>query len=195
MFIQVLDTPNPATLKFAPGRDIAGERSADLVSAEQAATVSPLALRLFNIPGVSRVFLGADFVAVTKDEDAQWPHLRAHVIDALADHLQSGAPILADAGEGAGAGDDAGSAAQYEGEAAEIVEQIIDLIDTRVRPAVAQDGGDIVFHDFDEATGVVRLHMRGACAGCPSSTMTLKQGIENLLKTYVPEVTAVEPVL
>ena len=190
MFVQVLETPNPATLKFAPGRDIAPGRVADF-SDPVAAAASPLAQRLFQIDGVTRVFLGEDFVAVSKDEQTDWPHLKPFVIDMLTDYFASGAPIFAEQE----AQSDANPAAAYEGEAAEIVEQIVDLLDTRVRPAVAQDGGDIVFHDYDEKHGVVRLFMRGACAGCPSSTMTLKQGIENLLKAYVPEVNAVEAVI
>src|SRR5690606_9395116 len=138
--------------------------------------------------GVERVFLGEDFITVTKAEGADWAHLKAALLGAIMDHFVSGAPALAPAGAGA-------AETEYEGEAAELVEQIKDSIDTRVRPAVARDGGDIVFHSWSQETGIVRLHMRGACAGCPSSSMTLKQGVENLLRHYVPEVNAVEPVL
>jgi len=167
MFIQTEDTPNPATLKFLPGKDVTGEgqppveiaRGGDVSSA-------PLAEMLFMIPDVKRVFFGADYISVTKSDEAQWKHLKPAVLGA--------------------------EERVYEGETLEIVEQIKELIELRVRPAVAQDGGDIVFKHFDDEDGSVYLEMRGACAGCPSSTMTLKSGIENLLKHYVPEVTRVE---
>ena len=188
MFIETQSTPNPATLKFLPGREVSPSGVHDFRDAE-AAQSSPLAQALFANEGVRGVFLGSDFIAITKDEANEWPHLKPVLLGAIMDHFQSAAPVL---GGGAGAGPDE---EQYEGETAEIVEQIKELIDTRVRPAVARDGGDIVFQRFDVDTGLVYLHMRGACAGCPSSTMTLKHGIENLLKHYVPEVNAVEAAL
>ena len=183
MFIQTESTPNPATLKFLPGREVMGEGAvADFPSAEQAAR-SPLAKALFTIPEVSRVFFGSDFISVTK-RDGDWKHLKPAILGAVMEHFTQGLPLLE------------GSAAEteesYSDEDSEIVEQIKELIETRVRPAVAQDGGDITFHGFDR--GVVYLHMQGACAGCPSSTMTLKMGIENLLRHYIPEVTEVRPV-
>ncbi len=184
MFIETQSTPNPATLKFMPGREVSPAGMHDFRDAE-AAKASPLAQVLFAQDGVRGVFLGPDFIAITKDEAHEWPHLKPALLGAIMDHFQSGAPVLG--GENADADEE-----EYEGEAAEIVAQIKELIDTRVRPAVARDGGDIVFQRFDVASGLVYLHMRGACAGCPSSSMTLKHGIENLLKHYVPEVSAVE---
>lgn len=189
MFIQTEATPNPNTMKFLPGRDVMGTGSMDFPSAESAAR-SPLAQKLFEIDGVTAVFFGGDFVTVTKanDETLEWAHLKPAVLGAVMEHFTAGAPILND-----GAADDETRGAEdYEGEEAEIVEQIIELLDTRVRPAVAGDGGDIIFHDYKD--GIVRLTMQGACAGCPASTMTLKQGIENLLRHYIPEVQEVRPV-
>ena len=183
MFIQTETTPNPATLKFLPGETVLGDGTADFPAPEAAAT-SPLARRIFAVPGVTGVFLGSDFVTVTKADDAVWDHLKPSVLGAIMEHYQSGAPAI----EGA-----TGSAHNDQtGPDAEIVNQIKELLDTRVRPAVAQDGGDITFHGFED--GIVYLHMQGACSGCPSSSMTLKHGIENLLKHFVPEVTAVEAV-
>lgn len=188
MFIQTEDTPNPATLKFLPGRDVAGQ-GATPVEFTRGADVSgaPLAEMLFMIPDVTRLMFGSDFISVTKSEDAQWKHLRPAVLGAIMDFFVAGGQPLI---EQLKAGDV--EERVYEGETAEIVEQIKELIELRVRPAVAQDGGDIVFRHFDEDDGAVYLEMRGACAGCPSSTMTLKHGIENLLKHYVPEVNRVE---
>ncbi len=181
MFIQTEETPNPATLKFLPGRDVMTAGTADFTTVETAAR-SPLAQRLFSVKGVAGVFLGADFVAVTKDDSADWSLLKPHILGAIMDHFSSGAPVIeADAASDAAAGEDS-----------EVITQIKELLDTRVRPAVAGDGGDIVFHRFEN--GVVYLHMQGACSGCPSSTATLKHGIENMLKYYVPEVIAVEAV-
>ena len=193
MFILTEDTPNPRTLKFLPGRDVLGSGSRDF-SNEEAALASPLARALFGIEGVERVYLGGDFLTITKAADMEWPHLKPHVLAAIMDHYTSGAPVVL---EGDSGGDAAGQEADivYEGEAADIVKEIKDIIEARVRPAVARDGGDITFHSWDQDEGVVRLNMRGACAGCPSSTATLKQGIENLLRHYVPEVTRVEQVV
>ncbi|RMD95055.1 MAG: NifU family protein [Alphaproteobacteria bacterium] len=184
MFIQTESTPNPATLKFLPGQTVLGAGTADFPAPETAAK-SPLARRLFEVEGVTAVFLGSDFVTVTKSEDVAWEHIKPALLGAIMEHFQSGAPAIE--------GEEGGSAhAEHDGPDAEIVSQIKELLDTRVRPAVAQDGGDITFHGFDR--GVVYLHMQGACAGCPSSTLTLKMGIENLLRHYIPEVVEVRPV-
>lgn len=190
MFIQTEPTPNPDTLKFLPGQEVAGGAGPFDYASADAAAMSPLARALFEVEGVERVFLGGDFVSVGKAPDADWKHVRPLVIAAIMDHFMAGLPVVE--GDAAAADGPASDDTVYEGEAAEIVAEIRDLIDTRVRPAVAQDGGDIVFDRFEPDTGIVRLHMRGACAGCPSSVYTLKQGIENMLKAYVPEVTAVE---
>ncbi|MEZ5796093.1 MAG: NifU family protein [Paracoccaceae bacterium] len=184
MFIQTESTPNPATLKFLPGQTVLEMGTADFPDAEAAAR-SPLARRIFASGGVTGVFFGTDFVTVTKAEDVDWQHIKPAILGAIMEHYQSGAPVIE--GEQSGGGH-----AEHSGEDADIVRQIKELLDTRVRPAVAQDGGDITFHGFDR--GVVYLHMQGACAGCPSSTLTLKMGIENLLRHYIPEVTEVRPV-
>ena len=186
MFIQTEATPNPATLKFLPGQTVMQTGSADFPSAE-AAEASPLAARIFGVQGVVGVFLGPDFVSVSKNDTVDWAHIKPAILGAVMEHFQSGAPVIA----GEAASEDHGHA-EHDGPDGEIVGQIKELLDTRVRPAVAQDGGDITFHGFDK--GVVYLTMRGACAGCPSSTMTLKHGIENLLRHYIPEVTEVRPV-
>jgi len=186
MFIQTEATPNPNTLKFLPGRAISPDRPMEFEDAASA-EASPLAADLFTVQGVRGVFFGDEFIAVTKTDDVEWDHIKPFLLGAIMDGLQSGRPIAGDA-------ETASGHATYEGEAEGIVKEIIELIDTRVRPAVARDGGDILFHSFIADTGVVRLKMRGACAGCPSSTMTLKSGIENLLKHYVPEISSVEAV-
>ena len=184
MFIQTESTPNPATLKFLPGLQVLESGTADFPAADSAGS-SPLATRIFGVSGVAGVFLGTDFVTVTKSADVEWDHVKPAILGAIMEHFQSGAPVME--------GDDAaGGHAEHSGEDAEIVGQIKELLDTRVRPAVAQDGGDITFHGFDR--GIVYLHMQGACAGCPSSTVTLKMGIENLLRHYIPEVIEVRPV-
>ncbi|MEP2717717.1 NifU family protein [Pseudophaeobacter sp.] len=185
MFIQTESTPNPATLKFLPGQTVLDAGTADFPSAETAGS-SPLATRIFAVSGVAGVFFGNDFVTVTKSDEIEWDHIKPAILGAIMEHYQSGQPIV-DAG-----GAQASGHAEHSGENGEIVDQIKDLLDSRVRPAVAQDGGDITFHGFDR--GVVYLHMQGACAGCPSSTLTLKMGIENLLRHYIPEVTEVRPV-
>jgi Fe-S cluster biogenesis protein NfuA len=184
MFIETEGTPNPATLKFLPGRDVLGSSTADFASADAAAH-SPLALALFALPGVVRVFLGADFVTVTKKELITWQSLKPLVLGAIMEHFVAGRPVIE--GDGAAADEDVDPAD------ADVVAQIKELLNTRVRPAVAGDGGDIVFVGFRD--GVVKLHMQGACSGCPSSSATLKHGIENLLRHYVPEVQAVEQVV
>jgi Fe-S cluster biogenesis protein NfuA len=187
MFIQTESTPNPNTLKFLPGREVMGEgKVADFPSADSASR-SPLARALFAVPEVSRVFFGADFISVTK-RDGEWKHLKPAILGAVMEHFTQGLPLLE------GAADEPSDEESFSEDDAEVVEQIKELIETRVRPAVAQDGGDIIFKGFDGASGVVSLHLQGSCAGCPSSTMTLKNGIENMLRHYVPEVTAVEAV-
>jgi Fe-S cluster biogenesis protein NfuA len=189
MFIQTQPTPNPATLKFLPGRDVSPATAYEFISLEEA-SASPLAMALFALNGVKGVFLGADFVSITKTDEADWAVIKPQALAAIMDHFVSGAPVIADAtkSDPPAVEDDV----VYEGETAEIVAEIKELIATRVRPAVANDGGDIIFKRFDVDTGIVHLTMRGACSGCPSSTLTLKQGVENLLRHYVPEVTAVE---
>ena len=185
MFIQTESTPNPATLKFLPGQTVMDMGTADFPSAESA-SASPLAQRLFAVSGTTGVFLGSDFVTVTKADDTDWDHIKPALLGAIMEHFQSGAPVLADGQSGAVAEGD------YDAADGSIVVQIKGLLDTRVRPAVAQDGGDITFHGFDR--GIVYLHMKGACAGCPSSTLTLKMSIEDLLRHYIPEVVEVRPV-
>lgn len=185
MFIQTETTPNPASLKFLPGRTVMEAGTANFTTPDSAAP-SPLAVRLFAIDGVAGVFLGADFISVSKDDTADWYELKPSILGAIMEHYSSGHPALADAAAPA-AGDAFG--AEEDGE---IVAQIKELIEMRVRPAVAQDGGDIIFHHFED--GIVFLEMHGACSGCPSSTATLKAGIENMLRHYVPEVVEVRAV-
>ena len=179
MFIQTEQTPNPATLKFLPGRDVLGRGTADFPTAETAVR-SPLAQRLFEIEGVAGVFLGADFVTITKDGDRDWYLLKPSILGVIMEHFTAGRPVINET-----AADD--NAAHEDDD--EIVAQIKELLDTRVRPAVAQDGGDITFQGFEN--GIVYLNMKGSCAGCPSSTATLKAGIENMLRHYIPEVVEV----
>ena len=185
MFIQTEATPNPATLKFIPGRTVLTSGTADYRSADES-EASPLAQKLFEIEGVDGVFLGTDFISVTKD-DGEWQHLKPAVLGAIMEHFMSGAPVVS---EGEGAADEHGEAYDADDEAT--VATIKELLDTRVRPAVAQDGGDITFKGFRD--GIVYLSMRGACAGCPSSTATLKYGIENLLRHFCPDVQEVQAV-
>ena len=185
MFIQTESTPNPATLKFLPGQEVLEVGTADFPNAD-AAQASPLASRVFAVQGVTGVFFGLDFVTVTKSDTVEWDHIKPAILGAIMEHFMSGAPVMGEAHK------PSSGHAEHHGEDAEIVGQIKELLDTRVRPAVAQDGGDITFHGFDR--GIVYLHMQGACAGCPSSTLTLKMGIENLLRHYIPEVLEVRPV-
>ena len=188
MFIQTEATPNPATLKFIPGRIVVDGGPMEF-SSREAATRSPLAEKLFEVPGVTGVFYGSDFVTVTKD-DSDWQHLKPAILGAIMEHYMSGASLLADGSE---AGDDALDQDEFFDEAdAETVDTIKDLIETRVRPAVANDGGDITFRGFRD--GIVYLNMKGSCAGCPSSTATLQHGIQNLLKHFVPDVVEVRPI-
>ncbi len=181
MFIQTETTPNPATLKFIPGRAVMTEGTAQFASADAAEGKSPLAQRLFGVDGVTGVFLGGDFISVTKEGAQDWFQLKPSILAAIMEHYTSGRPVMLT------------QAAPSSGEAAEgdseTVAAIKELIETRVRPAVAQDGGDIIFEHFED--GVVYLQMHGACSGCPSSTATLKAGIENMLRHYIPEVVEV----
>ena len=183
MFIQTEATPNPATLKFLPGQAVMESGTANFPTPEDAAA-SPLARRLYEIEGVNGVFFGADFITVTKADDSEWDWLKPPVLGVIMEHFAAGAPLFTD--DGAVSGHAASDADDP------LVTQIKELLDTRVRPAVAQDGGDILFHGFER--GIVYLHMQGSCAGCPSSTATLKAGIENMLRHYIPEVIEVRPV-
>jgi Fe-S cluster biogenesis protein NfuA len=185
MFIQTEATPNPATLKFLPGQPVVRGGPREFRSADEAVK-SPLASRLFGINGVSGVFLGGDFITVTK-KAGEWQHLKPAILGVIMEHYLSGEPVIADEEPGKPAG-----AEDFDSGDQEIVATIKELLDTRVRPAVAQDGGDITFQGYKE--GVVFLNMRGSCSGCPSSTATLKHGIENLLRHFIPEVKEVRPV-
>jgi Fe-S cluster biogenesis protein NfuA len=184
MFIQTEQTPNPATLKFIPGRTVMPAGTANFTDRETAQR-SPLAERLFAMPQVTGVFLGADFITVTKDDEGDWYQLKPAILGVIMEHFTTGRPVLL-------AAPGAADAVEAEEEEDEIVAQIKELLETRVRPAVAQDGGDIIFHDFED--GVVYLHMQGSCSGCPSSTATLKAGIENMLRHYIPEVNEVRAI-
>jgi Fe-S cluster biogenesis protein NfuA len=184
MFIQTEQTPNPATLKFLPGCAVMASGTANFTTPD-AARRSPLAERLFELDEVTGVFLGADFITVTKGGDGDWHQLKPAVLAAVMEHFTAGRPVI----EGGTIGD---AAAGSEEEDDEVVSQIKELLETRVRPAVAQDGGDIIFHDFTD--GIVYLHMQGSCSGCPSSTATLKAGIENMLRHYIPEVVEVRAI-
>lgn len=181
MFIQTESTPNPATLKFLPGRPVMTEGTA-FFPAKDDALRSPLARRLFTIDGVNAVFLGADFITVTKAESASWEYLKALVLSGIMEHYLTGLPVI----------DETPTEADTDTDSDPIVAQIRSLLDTRVRPYVAQDGGDIVFHKFED--GILYLEMHGSCAGCPSSSATLKTGIENMLRHYIPEVEEVRAV-
>ncbi|MBN9579936.1 MAG: NifU family protein [Afipia sp.] len=187
MFIQTEATPNPATLKFIPGRTVLDHGTMEFTSPDAAAR-SPLAERLFGVPGVTGVFYGSDFVTVTKD-GSDWQHLKPAILGVIMEHYMSGAPLLADGDPGDGNAPHADEF--FSAEDAETVEIIKDLLETRIRPAVAGDGGDITFRGFKD--GIVYLDMKGSCAGCPSSTATLKHGIQNLLKHFVPDVVEVRP--
>ena len=183
MFIQTEQTPNPASLKFIPGCEVLHRGTAEFTSIASAAQ-SPLAERLFGIEGVSGVFLTTQYVTVTKSADAAWDALKPEIMGALMEHFTKGLPVML--------GEDAQAPAHATGDDSDIVKQIKEILDTRVRPAVAADGGDIVFESFND--GIVYLQLRGACSGCPSSTLTLKAGIENLLKHFIPEVNEVRAI-
>jgi Fe-S cluster biogenesis protein NfuA len=184
MFIQTEATPNPATLKFIPGRLVLDGGTMEFANREAAAR-SPLAERLFGVPGVTGVFYGSDFITVTKDS-SDWQHLKPAILGAIMEHYMSGAPLLNAGGTPKDDGDEFFDVAD-----AETVATIKELIETRVRPAVANDGGDITFRGFKD--GIVYLNMKGACSGCPSSTATLQHGIQNLLRHFVPDVVEVRP--
>jgi Fe-S cluster biogenesis protein NfuA len=185
MYIQTEETPNPNTIKFIPGVEVSKKESYHFNKSDDDYFHSPLAQRLFEIDSVRAVFLGQDFISVTKEDDVKWDRLKTYVLAGLVDHFVAGMPVIEEK---------KGSANQVVDEKihSEIEKQIIELIDTKVRPAVAQDGGDIIYKKFED--GVVYLELHGACQGCPSSTITLKQGIENMLKHYVPEVQSVESI-
>ena len=184
MFIQTEQTPNPATLKFLPGKTVMDDGVAEFTEPTEAERLSPLAARVFKVEGVTGVYLGGDFISVTKAAGEDWHLLKPAVLGAIMEHFLSGDPAALEGARLVGGGTSA--------EDDPTVRQIKELIEARVRPAVAQDGGDIVFHGFER--GVVYLHLRGACSGCPSSIVTLKNGIENLLKYYVPEVVEVRAI-
>ena len=185
MFIQTEETPNPATLKFLPGQTVLESGTADFTNPADARGRAPLAEALFAVSGVAAVFFGHDFITITKAHDQDWFVMKPALLGAIMEHFTTGKPVLTDAGQA-----ETPSDSEVDNE---VILQIKELLDTRVRPAVAQDGGDITFHGFDE--GVVYLEMRGACAGCPSSTATLKMGIENMLRHYIPEVVEVRAAL
>ncbi len=181
MFIQTESTPNPLTLKFLVGQPVLETGTAFFTNVEDAG-ISPLALELFAIDGVTAIFLGSDFVTVTKSEDSEWNDLKAPLLTSIMDFFVAKKPVMGSAKK----------AVEVDENESDLIKQIRELIDTRVRPAVAQDGGDIIFHGFED--GIVQLELHGSCSGCPSSTITLKNGIENMLKHYIPEVVAVEAV-
>ncbi|WP_377291308.1 NifU family protein [Rhizobium sp. SG2393] len=189
MFIQTEATPNPATLKFLPGKVVMAQGTAEFRSAAEAEAASPLAARLFDVPGVTGVFFGYDFVTITKD-GPEWQHLKPAILGTIMEHFMSGTPVMATAGANHAQADEDGEF--FEAGDETIVATIKELLETRVRPAVAQDGGDITFKGFRD--GTVFLNMKGACSGCPSSTATLKHGVQNLLHHFIPEVQAVEAV-
>jgi Fe-S cluster biogenesis protein NfuA len=186
LFIQTEQTPNPATLKFLPGRTVLESGTADFSSQEKAAGRSPLAENLFAVEGVAAVFFGNDFITIAQAPDNDWYVMKPAILGVIMEHFTTGAPVMTEAAPTTGAS----TAAEGDDE---IVTQIKELIDTRVRPAVAMDGGDIIFRGFED--GIVYLQMQGACAGCPSSTATLKMGIENMLRHYIPEVVEVRPAM
>lgn len=187
MFIQTENTPNPNTIKFIPGEEVLANKTANFINIEQAKN-SPLAISLFNINGVEAVFLGSDFISVTKSLDNDWDLVKTEILTTIMDHYVAKKPVMLDENEVNSLNEQKNDG----GEDSELVKQIKELLDTRIRPSVAMDGGDIVFHGFED--GIVKLEMHGACSGCPSSAITLKNGIENMLKHYVPEVESVEAV-
>ena len=186
MFIQTEQTPNPQTLKFLPGKVVMEEGTAFFQNKDKI-SYSPLAKRLFNVGGVTGVFFGSDFITITKNDSLDWQVMKPEILGAIMDHFNSGEPTINNDTN------DKGKESLLENSNdSDIVKQIKELLNTRVRPAVAMDGGDIIFDSYKD--GIVYLHMQGACSGCPSSTATLKMGIENMLKHYVPEVKEVRPI-
>ena len=186
MFIQTEQTPNPKTLKFLPGKVVMNEGTAFFQNIDESSS-SPLAKRLFTVEGVEGVFLGSDFITITKKEELEWQVLKPAILGTIVDHFNSGEETYKSQTK-----EDEKKSNQEDSNESDIVKQIKELLDTRVRPAVAMDGGDIVYDSFKD--GIVYLHMQGACSGCPSSTATLKMGIENMLKHYIPEVQEVRPI-
>ena len=184
MFIQIESTPNPLTLKFLPGRTVT-KGGTIFYQNESEVLNSPFAKRMFAVDGVNSVFFGSDFITITKDEDLDWQVLKPMVLGAITDHYNSGEETVIET-------PDLKKSEELNENDSDIVKQIKELLDTRVRPAVAMDGGDIVYKKFEK--GIVYLHMQGACSGCPSSTATLKAGIENMLKHYIPEVKEIRPI-
>lgn len=183
MFIQTEDTPNPNSLKFIPDMEIMGDKNPINFSDKKSAIISPLASVLFEIDGVNGIFLGHDFITVTKQKESDWSIMKPYILSAIMDHFVKGGIVI---------DENAKSPKEIAKDEDPLIAQIKELIETRVRPAVAQDGGDIIFHSYDE--GVVQLELHGSCSGCPSSTITLKNGIESMLKHYIPEIIAVEAV-
>ena len=185
MFIQTEETPNPATLKFIPDGEVVLEKgTAEFKSQSQAATKSPLALQLLELSGVSAVFFGSNFITITKSEKVEWPQIKSEILAVIMDFYVSGKPIMFEQKTSTESAEDESDS--------DIVKQIKELIEIKVRPAVAMDGGDIIYRGFED--GIVKLELKGSCSGCPSSTITLKSGIENMLKHYIPEVIAVEQI-
>jgi len=191
MFIQTEQTPNPATLKFLPGCEVTPTGSIEFKTAEEAEKSSPLAEKIFSVAGVSGVFLGRDFISVTKADGVEWHEIKPAVLDMVMEHFTLGHPVLLEEAV-ASAGSSAEDSHAPSDLDSEIVKQIKELLDTHIRPAVARDGGDVLFHSYED--GIVFLHMKGACSGCPSSTMTLKSGVQNLLQHYIPEVVDVQAI-
>tara|TARA_B100001540_G_scaffold271005_1_gene254522 strand:- start:123 stop:689 length:567 start_codon:yes stop_codon:yes gene_type:complete len=186
MFIQTEQTPNPETLKFLPGRVVMEDGTAFYQSVNDTSD-SPLAKKLFDVDGVIGVFLGSDFITITKKENLEWQVLKPSILGSIMDHFNSGEENITKKIQ-----EDKNNSLEEDPNDTDVVKQIKELLDTRVRPAVAMDGGDIIYNSFKD--GIVYLHMQGACSGCPSSTATLKMGIENMLKHYVPEVKEVKPI-
>lgn len=189
MFIQIETTPNPNTLKFLPGRIVLVEGTAEFNDLEKASRTSPLATRLLSIDGVKTVFFGYDFISISRNDDHEWEHLKPIILGTIMEHFTSEQPLINNEHE---TNSSANKEEFFDPKDLETVETIKELLDLRIRPAVAHDGGDIIFRGFEN--GIVYLTMRGACAGCPSSTATLKLGIENLLKHFLPEVLSVEAI-
>ncbi|GMT22661.1 hypothetical protein PFISCL1PPCAC_13958, partial [Pristionchus fissidentatus] len=184
LFIQVQDTPNPMTLKFLPGQSILPSAQTFEYTSAGAAKQSPLALQLFRVDGVKSVFFGEDFVTITKDADSEWSTMRPHVFSTLSDFITSGKEVISSGQAIAGQAEDT----VIHPDDSEVVAMIKELLDSRIRPMVQEDGGDIEYRGYDEESGVVRLKLKGSCTGCPSSGVTLKSGIQNMLQFYVPEV-------
>ena len=188
MFIQTAETPNPNTLKFMPGQELHTESPVNITSQQEAASKSPLAAELFKIKDVAGVLIGQDFIAVTKTEDQKWEHIKPHILNTIMEHIIAGKPCINKSATNNQQSDQ--QSTTYTEDEESIIAQIKEIIDTQVRPAVAQDGGDVAYIKFED--GIVHLKMKGACSNCPSASVTLKQGIKNLLTYYIPEVIDVE---